>query len=110
MSQQLRTAPKVPERRRNGGSGGPQDSGTGGWDDPWQLRAACRGPQAYLFFPPSQPERKDEREVRESRAKAICTSCNVQSECLSFALDTREQHGIWGGKNEVERRAMLTVV
>ena len=106
MSHDLRTAP------RNGRSGvGPVRGDTlrDPWEDPWQLRAACRGPQAYLFFPPSQPERKDEREIRESRAKAICMSCNVRGDCLAFALETREQHGIWGGKNEVERRAMLTI-
>lgn len=79
-------------------------------DEAWQLRGACRGPQAYLFFPPSQPERKDEREFRESRAKAICGVCDVQEDCCRYALDTREPHGIWGGMTESERRNMLTQV
>jgi WhiB family redox-sensing transcriptional regulator len=79
-------------------------------DEPWQRRAACRGPQAYLFFPPNHPERKDEREAREARAKAICAQCSVVKECLDFAIETREQHGIWGGKTEAERRALLARV
>lgn len=79
-------------------------------DEPWQMRAACRGPQAYLFFPPSHPERKDERDARESRAKAICATCPVLSECLGFALESREQHGIWGGKTESERRQIAAKV
>lgn len=76
----------------------------------WQLRGACRGPQAYLFFPPGHPERKDEREFRESRAKGICASCAVAESCLRFAIDTRELHGIWGGKSEAERRAIFAQV
>jgi WhiB family redox-sensing transcriptional regulator len=31
----------------------------------------------------------------------------VRRECLDFALSTREPHGIWGGLNEIERRAVL---
>ena len=27
----------------------------------WQLKAACRGPQAAVFFPPTTPERRDEK-------------------------------------------------
>jgi WhiB family redox-sensing transcriptional regulator len=60
-----------------------------------------------VFFPPSHFERKDDRELREARAKAICRSCPVRKECLDYALRIREQHGIWGGLNETERRLML---
>ena len=74
----------------------------------WQVRAACRGPQSVMFFPPSTFERKDEKADREERAKNICTSCSVRKECLAYALRIREPHGIWGGLNEVERRALIT--
>jgi WhiB family redox-sensing transcriptional regulator len=73
----------------------------------WQVRAACRGPQATMFFPPAQFERKDEKLDRERRAKAVCATCSVKRECLEYALRIREPHGIWGGLNEVERRALL---
>ena len=73
----------------------------------WQERAACKGPQAAIFFPPSHAERKDERESREQRAKAICGECPVRGPCLEYALDIREQHGIWGGLNEMERKQLL---
>lgn len=75
----------------------------------WQLRAACRGPQAAVFFPPSRPERREEKRHRETRAKAICETCAVRYECLDYALGIREQHGIWGGLNETERRDLLTI-
>ena len=63
-------------------------------EETWQLRAACRGPDSSLFFPPSHFERKEEKEFREERAKAICKTCS-------------EPHGIWGGLNEIERKSKL---
>jgi WhiB family redox-sensing transcriptional regulator len=76
-------------------------------DDLWQVKAACRGPQSSVFFPPTHFERKDEKESREARAKAICGSCPVRRPCLDYALRIREPHGIWGGLNEVERKQVL---
>jgi WhiB family redox-sensing transcriptional regulator len=73
----------------------------------WQAKAACKGPQAAVFFPPAQVERKDEREARERRAKAICAECPVRAPCLDYAIQIRELHGIWGGLNEVERKQMV---
>ena len=75
--------------------------------DTWRTRAACRGPETALFFPPSNTERREDREVREARAKAICRECLVQRECLEYAIRLGEMHGIWGGLNETERRGLL---
>lgn len=60
-----------------------------------------------VFFPPSHFERKEEKLERERRAKAICQMCHVQSSCLEYAVGIREQHGIWGGLNESERKVMF---
>ena len=70
----------------------------------WQARAACRGPQAAVFFPPTHAERKDDKQLREARAKAICATCAVSRDCLDYAIRIREPHGIWGGLNETERK------
>jgi WhiB family transcriptional regulator, redox-sensing transcriptional regulator len=78
-------------------------------DETWQTKAACRGPQAAVFFPPSQFERKDEKLEREERAKEICQGCSVREPCLDYAVSIREPHGIWGGQNEAERKQLLTV-
>lgn len=69
-------------------------------------RAACKGPQRELFFPPGYSERKHERLDRERRAKAICAACIMKEECLQrgLALDKSEDVGIWGGTNEKDRR------
>ena len=70
----------------------------------WQKKAACKGPQSAMFFPPATFERKDEKEDREANAKRICAGCAVRKACLEYAIRIRESHGIWGGLNEVERR------
>jgi WhiB family redox-sensing transcriptional regulator len=75
----------------------------------WQQRAACRGPDTWLFFPPNHFERKDEKEAREARAKAVCRTCPVRVECLDYALRIREPYGIWGGLSEDERALLLGV-
>ncbi len=77
-------------------------------EDAWQIRAACRGPQSAVFFPPAQFERKEDKLAREHRAKDICDHCAVREPCLAYALRIREPHGIWGGLNEVERKQLLT--
>jgi WhiB family transcriptional regulator, redox-sensing transcriptional regulator len=74
--------------------------------DEWTLRALCRGNHAYLFFPPSTFERKDDRERREIKAKAICGVCPVQDPCSNHALSIREPFGIWGGMTEGERKSL----
>lgn len=75
-------------------------------DELWQAKAACRGPQTNLFFAPSHFERKDDRQHREASAKEICAGCPVRRPCLEYALRIHEPHGIWGGLNEAERRAL----
>ena len=72
----------------------------------WQARAACRGPQAAVFFPPTHAERKEDKTSREARAKEICATCTVKGACLEYAIRIREPHGIWGGLNEVERKQL----
>lgn len=76
-------------------------------EESWQLKAACRGPQAAVFFPPSYAERKEERQERERAAKSICKACVVRGSCLDYAIRIREPHGIWGGLNEVERKLLI---
>jgi WhiB family transcriptional regulator, redox-sensing transcriptional regulator len=72
----------------------------------WQAGAACRGQSAAVFFAPTHFERKEARAARERKAKAVCATCPVRKECLSYALRIREPHGIWGGLSELERRSI----
>jgi WhiB family transcriptional regulator, redox-sensing transcriptional regulator len=56
-----------------------------------------------MFFPISTngAARGDTR-----RAKLVCAGCQVRRECLEYAVRTRQQHGIWGGTTEDERRLL----
>ena len=73
-------------------------------DRSWQVAALCRGNRSHLFFPPSTAEKKEERQRREQRAKAVCQVCPVKDECLDYAVTVGEAYGIWGGLSEMERR------
>lgn len=50
------------------------------------------------------PDREDAAAV--GRAKAVCSTCPVAAECLSWALETNQPDGIWGGHTAKERRAI----
>jgi WhiB family redox-sensing transcriptional regulator len=64
----------------------------------WREDAACRGVDTDVFFPATDEEAEE--------AKAICASCPVRKECLEFALQTRQEDGVWGGLTETERRRL----
>jgi len=70
--------------------------------DDWMNDGACKG-LTHLFFP-AAAERPQARERRESAAQAGCASCQVRSECMTFAREHHE-YGFWGGESEDERHA-----
>jgi WhiB family redox-sensing transcriptional regulator len=76
-----------------------------GWDLPdpgevsWQDASLCSQTDPEAFFPEKGGS------VRE--AKRVCAACPVRTECLEYALEHREPFGIFGGKTERQRRAIL---
>jgi WhiB family redox-sensing transcriptional regulator len=80
------------------------DLASGAWD--WQRDAACRAMGDSTFFHPTD-EREPGRSQRVERAKAICASCHVVTECRAYALRVREPYGVWGGLSEPERASLL---
>jgi WhiB family redox-sensing transcriptional regulator len=72
----------------------------------WADRAKCAEIGGDLWFPEKEGDGSvGQRFIRD--AKAICNTCPVALECLRWALDHDEQHGIWGGMTPTERRRML---
>ena len=74
----------------------------------WREKAACLPLPGILFFGMDDNESPIERRAREEQAKSICATCTVRSECLAYALVTKEAYGIWGGLTELERKAVAS--
>lgn len=66
----------------------------------WMSRGKCNGLDPNLFF----PERGDTAAVQ--KAMAVCSACAVREECLQWAIENMEKHGIWGGTSERSRRSL----
>jgi len=77
------------------------------WDKQgWRQQAACRHTDATVFFPVGTTgPAVDQIES----AKAVCRSCPVSDSCLQFAFETNQEAGVWGGKDEDERRRLRRV-
>jgi WhiB family transcriptional regulator, redox-sensing transcriptional regulator len=69
---------------------------------PWMVRGACRGMGTEVFI--------TGRGDSTAAAKATCSTCLVQSECLAFAVANPELVGIWGGTSARERARMRRAV
>lgn len=67
-------------------------------EDDWRLRSACTTDDADLFFGDSHAE---------AIAKSICHGCPVIQQCAQWALDTRQEFGVFGGLDDRQRRAIL---
>ncbi len=64
----------------------------------WMADANCKGADPDLFFPG--------RGDPAPHAKEVCRACDVQAECLTYAINNGERSGIWGGTDGMERRAI----
>lgn len=68
---------------------------------PWREAAACLDAgKDVTFF----PEKEDLGAI--VRAKAVCSTCPVADICLSWAIETNQPDGIWGGHTPKERRKL----
>jgi WhiB family redox-sensing transcriptional regulator len=72
-------------------------------DITWQEAAGCRQTDPELFFPIGSA---GTAAAEIQRAKAICAGCPVRRPCLTYALATSQEFGIWGGRDEDERRLL----
>lgn len=64
----------------------------------WQDEAACRGLPTEWWF----PDQGGSRECK--RAKEICHGCPVKLQCLQFAIEVHDRHGIYGELSLKDRR------
>lgn len=62
----------------------------------WTEDALCAQTDPEIFFP--------ERGGSTRKAKKVCFECVARADCLEWALNNDERHGVLGGKSERERR------
>jgi WhiB family redox-sensing transcriptional regulator len=71
---------------------------------PWREAAACLDSQGEVSF---FPDKQDLGGI--VKAKAICATCPVADSCLTWAIETNQPQGIWGGHTPKERRRLRRV-
>ena len=69
----------------------------------WRHKAVCRDEDPELFFPVGN---SGPALAQIADAKLVCNRCPVTTECLTWALDSGQDAGVWGGMSEDERRAL----
>ncbi|WP_435613572.1 WhiB family transcriptional regulator [Streptomyces sp. bgisy159] len=69
----------------------------------WRHNAACREEDPELFFPIGDT---GPALLQIEEAKAVCRRCPVIEQCLQWALESGQAHGVWGGLSEAEWRSM----
>jgi WhiB family transcriptional regulator, redox-sensing transcriptional regulator len=70
----------------------------------WRYDANCLDEDPELFFPIGNTGPAVEQ---ESQAKAVCQACPVAETCLEWAINTRQDDGVWGGLSGNERRTEI---
>jgi WhiB family redox-sensing transcriptional regulator len=69
----------------------------------WRNRSACLDEDPELFFPIGNT---GPAILQIEEAKQVCRRCEVREQCLAWALEAGQDHGVWGGLSEDERRAL----
>ncbi len=75
----------------------------------WTDQSAClnitKEQRDRYFFPGTSGRPAPERTYDYAR-QTWCDNCPVKAECLQFAVDNHEKHGLWGGYSPAQRRSM----
>lgn len=66
---------------------------------PFNGTQLCKDMDSEIFFPENYTDLE-----AVAKAKEICDGCWLKDKCLSFALETKEREGIWGGTTPYERK------
>jgi WhiB family redox-sensing transcriptional regulator len=69
----------------------------------WRHHALCRDEDPELFFPIGTA---GPAAVHVEEAKVVCRRCPVVTDCLTWALETGQDAGVWGATSEDERRTL----
>jgi WhiB family transcriptional regulator, redox-sensing transcriptional regulator len=70
----------------------------------WRDRAACRDVVTAEYDPFFA-----DTKIEQLEAIAICAACPVRDDCLTFAVRTGQQYGIWGGQPQQMVRRLIAL-
>ena len=59
----------------------------------------CRQTDPEVFFPVPGGSTRE--------AKKVCADCEVRAECLDWALENRQEFGVWGGLGPEARQRLV---
>ncbi|MFJ8049858.1 WhiB family transcriptional regulator [Streptomyces luteogriseus] len=65
----------------------------------WLEHAACAGMDPRAFFSIGNHAR-----AQVNSARKVCATCPVREQCASWAIETGESNGVWGGMSQQELR------
>ncbi len=69
----------------------------------WRDSAACLDVSPELFFPIGNAY---PALLQIEEAKLVCADCVVAETCLTWAVEARQDSGVWGGTSAEERRTL----
>lgn len=69
--------------------------------EPWMTGAECANTDPEIFFTEPGDWRATHAAIR------VCDGCDVATQCLEYALRTRQRDGVWGGTDAKRRRRLL---
>ena len=69
----------------------------------WRHAAICRDEDPELFFPIGST---GPAASQVDQAKIVCQRWSVVEDCLTWALETGQEAGVWGATSEDERRVL----
>lgn len=67
---------------------------------PWIDQALCAQVDPEIFYP--------EKGMSFYAARRVCASCPVVAQCLEYAIENREEYGLWGGTTPKQRATLTT--
>lgn len=73
----------------------------------WMFEGSCGQVGPRWFFPDEDEDAPRGRGMSYLEGRKVCADCPVRAKCLQYALDTRQEHGLWGGVSPRERNRML---
>jgi WhiB family redox-sensing transcriptional regulator len=75
----------------------------------WQQQAHCAGVGVSYYF--GDEDEQPTMSIRQVRAATkLCDVCPVFVECLTWALSTREEYGVWAGTSGRVRRRIFKMM